>query len=60
MEMPTLAQGQAEDLKHDTGEYRYWLMRCGTSDGATYAASVEMLDAGRWITVDTYGEPFDR
>jgi hypothetical protein len=58
--MLTLAQGQAENLKHDTGTLRYWLMRCGVSDGATYAASIEMLTDGRWEVVDTYGEPFER
>ena len=59
-QMETEATGQAKNLKLDTGKYRYWLSRCGVSDGATYAASIEELQDGRWVTIDQYGEPFER
>jgi len=59
-EMPTLAQGQADDLKveetiHGT-KYRVWLCRCGVEDGMPYdnAITIERYQYGRWIEVDMY------
>jgi CDGSH-type Zn-finger protein len=53
---PTLATGQADSLKIDTGQTRYWLCRCGIADGMPYddQVTVERLIDGRWETVDTY------
>ncbi len=54
--MDTLATGQADDLKVDTGQYRVWLSRCTVDDGEPYdnKVSVEELIDGRWITVEYY------
>ena len=55
--MPTLAVGQADDLKVDDGEVRVWLSRCGPEDGEPYRnkVSVEsLLPPGRWIVTHTY------
>lgn len=54
--LPTLAQGQADDLKLDNGEFRVWLSRCGTADGAKHdnGVTVERLVDGRWIVVEEY------
>ena len=43
-ELPTLAQGQADDLKIDTGKIRVWLSRV---DGSV---SIEAYDekTGKW------------
>lgn len=53
---PTLAVGQADNLKIDTGQTRYWLCRCGIEDGMEWenTVTVERLINGRWETVDTY------
>jgi len=53
---PTLAVGQAADLKVDKGHIRVWLSRCSVEDGEPYnnKVSVEMLINGRWVTVDEY------
>lgn len=53
---PTLAVGQADNLKIDTGETRYWLCRCGIADGMPVddVVTVERLIDGRWETVLTY------
>ena len=55
-ELPTLAVGQADDLKIDTGDERIWLSRCGVADGMPTENTifVERLIDGRWITVETY------
>lgn len=47
--LPTLAVGQADDLKVDTGSIRVWLSRCGPEDGETQPIKVEKLDCGRWL-----------
>lgn len=54
--LPTLAQGQAADLKFDDGTFRYWLHRTGIEDGEPYenTISVEKLENGRWIDIDSY------
>lgn len=55
--MPTLSTGQAEDLKHDDGEHRWWLDRVGPDSGATHRVAVEELVQGRWKVVHQY-EPY--
>jgi len=54
--LETLSVGQSCDLKIDTGESRIWLSRCSTLDGMEYdnMITVEVLRAGRWVTVDKY------
>ena len=54
--MPTLATGQADDLKVQTEEYQVWLSRTGKADGEPYdnKITVERLVDGKWITVRTY------
>lgn len=54
--LPTLCQGQAADLKFDDGTYRYWLHRTGIADGEPWenTISVEKLEKGRWIDIDSY------
>ncbi len=47
----TLAQGQAADLKVDTGTVRVWLSRCGIEDGETRPVQYERLMNGRWVDV---------
>jgi len=47
--MPTLAQGQAADLKVDTGTIRIWLSRCSIADGELDPMQVEQLEDGRWV-----------
>ena len=47
--MPTLAQGQAADLKVDTGEIRIWLSRCSIANGELDPIQVERLENGRWV-----------
>lgn len=53
---PTLSVGQADNLKIDTGETRYWLCRCGIADGMEWenTVTIERLIDGRWETVHTY------
>ena len=55
-DLPTLAQGQADNLKIDTGTERVWLCRCGIADGMPYnnAITIERLIDGRWQTVQQY------
>ncbi len=58
--MPTLCCGHTDNLKLDTGAYRFWLSRMGVSDGAEYddVVTVETLEDGRWIEIDSYpGSP---
>jgi hypothetical protein len=55
--MPTLAQGQADDLKIDTDVSRIWLSRVGIEDGMQYDNLVtieELNDSGRWVEVGWY------
>lgn len=52
--MPTLAVGQADDLKVDTGEERVWLARTGAEDRQVYAINHERLINGRWVVVSEY------
>lgn len=55
-DMPTLAVGQTDDLKVDTGEERVWLARTGVDDGEPYnnRVSHETLVDGRWEDDGSY------
>jgi hypothetical protein len=55
-EMPTLAQGQSDNLKYDDGEYRVWLARTGVADGEPYdnRISIEENQDGRWVKIEDY------
>ncbi len=55
--MPTLAEGQAHDLKVDEGGFRWWLSRMTEEDGEECAVYVEARIGGRWVDVHCYGEP---
>jgi hypothetical protein len=55
-DLPTLAQGQADDLKLETEDgYRYWLARTGLADGEPFehTVHVERLEDGRWVLYST-------
>jgi hypothetical protein len=60
--MPTLATGQADDLKKegedDRGRFRIWLSRCGVEDGEPYPnkVTVERYDVltQRWVEDERY------
>lgn len=51
--MPTLSQGQADDLKVEDDGVRIWLSRTGVEDGKPYnhAVTAEHLVDGAWIEV---------
>lgn len=55
--LPTLRQGQADDLKIDAGSVRIWLSRCGVADGEPCENKVtieEIDDIGSWHEVAWY------
>ena len=56
--LPTLSQGQADDLKIDDGNTRVWLSRMSIEDGMPYnnQVSIEELNyaKGCWEVVKTY------
>lgn len=56
--LPTLSQGQADDLKIDDGNTRVWLSRMSVEDGMPYNNQVfieELNHAkGCWEVVKTY------
>ena len=55
--LPTLAVGQADNLKVDDGDgVRIWLSRVGIADGYPYehTVMVERIIDGVWTTTDTY------
>jgi CDGSH-type Zn-finger protein len=55
--LPTLAVGQADNLKIDNGDgLRVWLCRCGVEDGMPYnnQVTIEEYDGERWSDVETY------
>lgn len=54
--MPTLATGQADDLKFDDGIHRVWLSRCTVADGEPYnnKVSIEYYSNGVWKNFDEY------
>jgi len=54
--LPTLATGQADDLKVETRFRRIWLSRCTVADGEPYNNKVSVVEyrQGRWVTVEYY------
>jgi len=54
--LPVLSQGQADDLKIDTGVTRIWLSRCTVEDGepCDNKVTIEELRSGRWVEVGWY------
>lgn len=54
--MPTISQGQADDLKYQHLNVRWWLARCGEEDGQEYPIMVEIEVMGRWEEVHKYGD----
>lgn len=48
-DLPTKTQGQAADLKIDTGDWRVWLSRCGEEDGEFSPVQLEQRVNGRWV-----------
>lgn len=56
--MPTISQGQADDLKIDSDGERVWLSRLTTADGADVDHEVTHekynIDRGRWEESHTY------
>jgi hypothetical protein len=56
--LPTLTQGQADDLKIDGGQYglRIWLSRCGIEDGepCNNKVTIEEYDGRRWNEIGWY------
>jgi hypothetical protein len=55
-QMPTLATGQTDDLKVDTGASRVWLARTSIEDGESYnnRVTIEDLVDGQWVIVQEY------
>ena len=53
LSMPTLSQGQADDLKIQTPQFRVWISRMTISDGAheNNAVTIEYYDDGQWHTI---------
>jgi hypothetical protein len=54
--MPTLSQGQADDLKIDTGDQRVWLSRMTAEDGEPYdnRVTIERFVDGSWVEVEYF------
>lgn len=54
--LPTLAVGQADDLKIDDGQMRVWLSRMTVEDGAPTdgMVSIEWNIGGTWMTTEEY------
>ena len=55
--MPTITQGQADDLKVDEGDgIRIWLARVGVEDGmpCDNMVTIEELQSGSWVEVGWY------
>ena len=54
--MPTLATGQADDLKIETADHRLWLSRCTVEDGApcNNKVTVERRAGNAWIEADVF------
>lgn len=54
--LPTLAQGQADDLKIESDTERVWLARTGVEDGEpwNHKVTVERRIAGSWIEVERW------
>lgn len=54
--LPTLHQGQYDNLKVQEADRKVWLSRLTVEDGMPYnnQVTVEELRDGSWITVDEY------
>jgi len=54
--LPTLCQGQADDLKIEEPGFRVWISRCGVEDGEPYdnKITIEEYIDGNWIVTDEY------
>lgn len=54
--LPTLAQGQTDDLKIESDSERVWLARTGVADGEPWdnRVSVERNFGGAWIVVENW------
>lgn len=55
-DMPTLHSGHFDNVKFDDGKTRICLSRLTIADGARCdnLVTVEVLQTGEWIPVDTY------
>lgn len=55
-DLPTLSEGQADDLKIDTGDVRIWLSRMTAEDGepCDNKVTIEERRRGSWIEVGWY------
>ena len=56
-DLPTLCQGQSDDLKIDTGDARLWQARTSIEDGEPYRNTIhiELRDErGCWIDAGCY------
>lgn len=51
--LPTLAVGQADDLKYDDGKWRLWLSRTGLADGEPFehTITVERRYENTWLSL---------
>ena len=60
--LPTLAEGQADNLKFDEDGYRVWLSRCTVEDGEPFdnAVTIERFDGQRWVEVAKHPAPTER
>jgi hypothetical protein len=52
--LPTLSEGQADNLKIESDTERVWLSRCTVEDGEPWdnKVTVERLIAGSWVEVE--------
>jgi hypothetical protein len=55
-DLPTIEQGQADDLKIKSDTVKVWLSRMTVEDGMPYddQVTIEHLIGGRWVTVEEY------
>ncbi|GAG28543.1 unnamed protein product, partial [marine sediment metagenome] len=55
-ELPTLSQGQAENLKYEDGPIRVWIQRGqkGVDYSPELEVSIEVFRGGRWEVAETY------
>ena len=54
--LPTICEGQTDDLKVESDRVRIWLSRCGVEDGEPFnnAVTVECLIDGQWADIARY------
>jgi len=52
-QLPTISQGQAEDLKIETQEFRVWLSRLTKEDGMSEDNEIliERFDGSQWLDI---------